>query len=86
MTLATRHGEDGLIVILGVAEEGIDEVGRLHLVFSGHAADALVLPVTSGACTLGNPDVSLLIDAKAIVGIAGLCAWNENRKLQKSTL
>ena len=85
MAVASRHGKDGLIVILGMAEEGIDEVGRLDLVFSGHAADALVLPVTPGASTLGNPNVSLLIHAQAVVVIAGQCAWNGKNRKKKYT-
>ncbi len=85
MAVASRHGKDGLIVILGMAEEGIDEVGRLDLVFSGHAADALVLPVTPGASTLGNPNVSLLIHAQAVVVIAGQCAWNGKNRKNKYT-
>jgi hypothetical protein len=83
VALTSRHRRDRLVVVLSVDEEGVDEVGGLDFIFSSHAADAFVLPVTPRASTLGNPNVALLIHAKTVVGVAGESTCIVKKKTNK---
>mmetsp|Transcript_51764 Transcript_51764/g.125476 ORF Transcript_51764/g.125476 Transcript_51764/m.125476 type:complete len:461 (+) Transcript_51764:94-1476(+) len=71
VALAARHGGDGLVLVLGVEEEGVDKVARLDLVLPRHAADTLILAVAPGARALRNPHVAGLVLLQSIVGVGG---------------